>query len=90
MDANRWKQLKQLLAEAIEREGSERDAFIDEACSDDSTLRDELISLIEASEGSDSFLEDSTIARPVGSLPDDPVDDGTRRIGPYRHLPIDS
>ena len=45
MKLERWRQVERLYHAALEREESERGAFLDEACSGDPGLRDEVGSL---------------------------------------------
>ncbi len=54
--ADRWRQVEDLFHRALEREGPERAAFLDEACAGDEALRREVESLL--TEGSESaFME---------------------------------
>jgi serine/threonine protein kinase/tetratricopeptide (TPR) repeat protein len=78
MTPEAWQRVKQLLAEALEREPVDRPAYLDQACVDD-LLRKEVESLIATHEKGDSdFLEHP--AMESGAL-----DRGTR-LGPYRIL----
>ena len=47
---DRWQRIQELLGEALERDPSEREAFLDVACADDSSLRGEVASLLSAHE----------------------------------------
>ncbi len=49
MKPERWQQIDQILDGALQREGSQRKAFLDEACSGDASLRKEVESLLKAS-----------------------------------------
>ena len=53
--AERWARAKSLFAEASMRPADERDAFIHRVCAHDVELRDEVLSLLRASEGTDSL-----------------------------------
>src|SRR5262249_43175585 len=57
MTPERWKQVDQLLQEALEREPAERAAFLDQACGDDHELRREVESLIGFHERAETFIE---------------------------------
>ena len=57
MKPERWQQIDQILDGALQREGSQRKAFLEEACSGDASLRQEVESLLEASERAESFIE---------------------------------
>lgn len=56
MHPERWQQVKRLFDEALEKDGPERAAFLDQACSQDSELRREVQSLLDNC-GDDTFLE---------------------------------
>ena len=77
--------LQALFDEAVQREGEERAAFIDEACGDDSTLRQALLELLEA--------DQQQTVRPSFSLDDEGVADAAldadlegTGLGAYRLL----
>ncbi len=57
MKPERWQQIDRILDGALEREGDQRQAFLEEACSGDPSLRREVESLIEAGERAESFIE---------------------------------
>ena len=50
MDAQQWQHIKQIFNEAQQRTGDAREAFLDEACGEDTTLRAEVQSLLHAHE----------------------------------------
>jgi eukaryotic-like serine/threonine-protein kinase len=54
---HRWQQVDQLFHSALEREPSERSAFLAEACAGDRVLRDEVESLLASHEQAGSFIE---------------------------------
>jgi serine/threonine protein kinase len=56
LNPERWQQLKSLFEAAIERDPSVRDAFLEEACGSDPSLRKEVQALLNGY-GQDSFLE---------------------------------
>jgi tRNA A-37 threonylcarbamoyl transferase component Bud32 len=51
----RWERAKALFAEASTRAADERDDFVYRACAHDVALRDEVLSLLRAAEGTDSL-----------------------------------
>ncbi len=56
MNPERWEQIKTIYHSALEREPGERDAFLDEACAGDSSLLEEVRSLLaQQSAGEDIF-----------------------------------
>jgi serine/threonine protein kinase len=75
----RWHQIKELFADVQERSPADRDAFLQEACGADISLRREVESLLAASES-----EEKEFAS--GSPADRPHDDAMvgRRIGAYK------
>ena len=58
MTPDHWQRLKALLESALEREPSERPAFLSEACAGDSSLLGEVESLIASYEHAGDFIED--------------------------------
>jgi len=56
-EADRWDRIQELLAEALERPESERAAYLDASC-DDPAVREEVESLIRASEASEAYFGD--------------------------------
>jgi serine/threonine protein kinase len=77
MKAERWKQVKGLLEEALEAKEEERASLLAERCADDPELRNEVEALLEADEKATELLEPETLARP-GVLSRGEV------IGPYK------
>ncbi|MEP6569534.1 MAG: protein kinase [Acidobacteriota bacterium] len=59
MNSERWQQIEQLFHSALERDSSERAAFLAQACGGDDALRVEVESLLESHKQSDSFIEES-------------------------------
>ena len=68
MESERWQQIKTLLQSALEREPIERTAFLDEACAGDSSLRDEVESLIASHEQAGGFIDSPAFAVMAESL----------------------
>src|SRR5262245_34059176 len=58
---NRWDQVKKLYEAALEREGREREAFLDDACGDDESLRAEVESLLAQEKDASRFIESPAI-----------------------------
>src|SRR5262245_61684510 len=56
MNQERWQQVEQLYHAALERAPNERAAFLDEACNGDSTLRQEVESLLAYDEPAQHFI----------------------------------
>src|SRR5579863_7161833 len=79
--SERWEQVKEILALALERSPAERVTFVRDACGDDGALRDEVESLMAHSTDADSLLEDSPVAHFLSFQPDSMVG---KKIGAYR------
>ena len=61
MDAERWKQLDNLLQSALEWPVAERDAFLRNACAGDDALECELRSLLAVAPSAATFLEEGAL-----------------------------
>ena len=61
MKVERYRQIDNLLEEAMERRPNERAAFLDQACADDIELRKEVESLLKAHEQVGNFIQDPAI-----------------------------
>jgi serine/threonine protein kinase/tetratricopeptide (TPR) repeat protein len=65
MTAERWHQVREVLHQALERPPEERSAFLDAACSEDSSLRQEVQSLLESTdEAGATILQSARTQRP--------------------------
>lgn len=82
MTPERWQQIKALLAQALERDPPERDAFLDDACGGDSSLRAEVEGLIDSHARSRDFIESPAYEVLADSLTQTELVPGTT-IGPY-------
>src|ERR1700752_3320982 len=82
MTPEQWQQIKSLLEEALERDPSERDAFLDEACTGDSSLRAEVEALIDSHARSGDSIESRAYEVLADSLTQTDLVSGTS-IGPY-------
>lgn len=58
----KWDQVKELFALALERGPEERSSFLRQACAGDDSLRTEVESLLASFDGASTFLEDSPTA----------------------------
>jgi len=85
----RWRRVKSLLAEALERPARERAAFIAQAAAGDAALQAELSALVAAAEPAESLLD-----APPGALALDALQARLdqswigRRLGPYRLVSV--
>ena len=57
MKAERWQQVERVYESALEKDASERAAFLAEACAGDDALRQEVESLLEYQQRSEDFIE---------------------------------
>jgi len=55
--ADRWAEIKSIFLVALKSGRDERNAFLDEACQGDESLRHEVEQLLTSHEGAGSFLE---------------------------------
>ena len=79
----RWQEIDRIFAEALAREPSERESFLDEACAEDEELRKEVESLI-AHDVPASFVERAAVEEATRLLPRcAPRVLTGERIGPY-------
>jgi serine/threonine protein kinase len=77
----KWDQVKELFALALERDPEERSNFLRQACAGDDSLRTEIESLLSSFDGATTFLEDCPAADLLSAQ--SRVMTG-RRIGAYR------
>jgi len=68
MKPERWEQVAQLYGAALEREGSERSAFLGEACAGDEDLRREVESLLACEGEKASFMESPALEEAARQL----------------------
>jgi eukaryotic-like serine/threonine-protein kinase len=82
LTAERWQQIKNVLAEVIDTPVADRDLFLSEACGGDSALRGQVEDLLEAHEATEAQELDSSPIRQISSAIE-AIDMG-RRLGDYR------
>src|SRR2546421_4295339 len=68
MTPEHWQRIKALLESALERKPDERSAFLNEACAGDSSLRNEIESLITSHEQAGGFIASPAFALMAESL----------------------
>ena len=89
MRRERWQQIDQILDEALQKERSQRKAFLDEACSGDASLRQEVESLLEAGEQAEGFIEAPALEEAAQAIAQNQVQSMVgREIGSYRILSL--
>jgi eukaryotic-like serine/threonine-protein kinase len=74
MKPERWQQLENLFQSALERDASQRSAFLDEACRGDEALRSKVESLIASHEQAGSFMEAPAFEVAARSLAAEPAE----------------
>ena len=57
MKSERWQQIERICHEALERDESQRAAFLEEACQGDETLRREVEQLLAQETKAEDYLE---------------------------------
>src|SRR5215472_4645587 len=57
MQAERWRKIEELVRSALERDQSERPAFVKEACAGDEALRCDVESLLAHEDNAEKFME---------------------------------
>ncbi|HXU36006.1 MAG TPA: protein kinase [Blastocatellia bacterium] len=85
MTPERYQQIDKVFQAAIERDPREREAFLDEACEGDHSLRREVEALIDSSDKAGSFIESPVFAQAPELLAT--AHGGIligRELGPYR------
>lgn len=75
-----WEKIKEIVGMALERDPSQRPAFLEEACSGDEKLRAEVESLLSAHEEAGDLSEPAFTTEIFDTLP------VSRVVGPYRLL----
>ena len=86
MDRERWQQIDTIFKSALERAPSERNAFLDEVCRSDASLRSEVESLI-AHDQAGSFMDDPAFEDATRLLTQDRTGSLVgQTLGPYKIL----
>jgi tRNA A-37 threonylcarbamoyl transferase component Bud32/tetratricopeptide (TPR) repeat protein len=86
MTLERWQKLKTLFESALEREGDDRAAFLDQACAEDPSLRLQIEALLRSHERAAEFLEAPVIDVATRRDEDQAESVEGRRIGPYQAI----
>ncbi len=85
MSSERWQRIKDLFHSALAVEAGQRARFLDKACADDPSLREEVEALLASDEGAGDFIEAPAFEMAAESLASDGASgmEGLR-IGPYK------
>src|SRR5215469_5683202 len=85
MTPERWQYVKQVLAAALQLPPDEQLAYLDQSYNADSSLRDEVESLIASEKKRGDFLDSAYLAAAaVSVIPADEAFWAGRRVGPYK------
>ena len=82
-----WERVKELFADALDREPAERPAFLDAACAGDTELRAEVDSLLATHDTTGDFIEKPAARHALGlglNPPEEAPNWIGRRVGDYR------
>jgi serine/threonine protein kinase/Tol biopolymer transport system component len=83
MNPDRWRQVDELFAAALECEAEGRDTFLDEACAGDPLLRREIAKMLSFNEGAADFIEDDVFELAASLMTGQKEDDGSgKAAGP--------
>src|SRR5215472_17398600 len=82
MDSHRWRELDNLLQQALERRAEERDAFLREIASRDATLERKLRALLSLEGDAATFLETPAMEVAARVLSREQTGDGVEVAGP--------
>jgi eukaryotic-like serine/threonine-protein kinase len=83
VNPDRWRRIEELCHAALERDVTERSAFVATACGVDSDLRREVEALLAHAESAERFLGEPVPALAARALASDTIDLIGRRIGEY-------
>jgi serine/threonine protein kinase len=85
MTPERWRQIERIYQQALDSDPSSRSAFLDGACGADGALRREVVSLLQAHDTDDPFLESPALELAARSLAGEasPLAPGLH-LGPYK------
>lgn len=87
MTSERWEKIKDIFEAALEREGSVRAAFLDEACAGDAALRAEVEELITSHERAGSFMRAAVFEAAMKHVGEGGADGlAELRIGSYQTI----
>src|SRR5215470_6685673 len=75
-----WERIKEIVGAALERDPSQRTAFLNEACGNDDALRAEVTSLLSAHAEADNLSESAIATRLTDTA------QVSKTLGPYRLL----
>src|SRR2546430_4941387 len=87
MNSERWQRIEQVFHEALQLEAEARLSYLAQSCSEDSSLREEVESLIDSLERDSSFLVQPAFDRGLRILAKDSgALTAGRSVGPYETL----
>ena len=85
MKPERWRQIEQIYHSTLEREESQRDTFLKEACAGDEALRREVESLLAHKDQAESFIEEPALEVAAKGMAQNRAPSLVgRQVGPYK------
>ena len=89
MTPERWQQIERLYHAALDRDASQRAAFLDGACGGDEALRQEIESLLAREQSAEGFLVTPAAEALAKAMAEDAVPSLTgRQLGTYKVLSL--
>ena len=89
MEPERWQQIDQILAAALEKEGGQGSAFLDMACGGDESLRQEVESLLTAHREAENLMEYPAVEMVAEGFAENEIGSLVgRQIGSYKILSL--
>jgi serine/threonine protein kinase len=89
MMPGRWQHIERLYYAALQRDASQRAAFLDEACTDDAALRREVETLLQAHDRAGSFLAGPILQTAVQEIAQSEANSLVgRQLGAYKVLSL--
>ena len=86
MDKKKWREISKIFHLALEKSVDERSAFLDEKCADDSELRREIETLLNANDDQDSFIDSPKIG--LATLENQPKLKDGEKVGSFEIVKI--
>jgi eukaryotic-like serine/threonine-protein kinase len=78
-----WARVRRIFEAALDRPPAERPGYVDDACGTDASLRAEVVSLLQAHEAADGFIEAPAYEGAARLLIEEPLLAAGQAVGPY-------
>src|SRR5215472_3702392 len=86
MNPERWRQIDRIFHDTLAHSASDRPSFLNRACADDVSLREEVESLLAAHAKAGNFIEASAIEMAPDLMLEHEAGPGLQSLGPYSIL----